>query len=177
MTLNTSDQLQLHSQLHFESLKFITEHKDQMNLPNDAIEHIIWFHYSSQEWTDELLLRIIEEYKKEPFIALESLIIRGLKHDSVTTNQYDIIDKFFPGKEIKRQLFFWLVRRKLNRKEELTKNEVERILELRGFTYLEEAFEKGLINESFKELFSDPKPGDNDKKHKEKLYKRAINLK
>lgn len=177
MTLDTSDQLQLNSQLHFESLKFILEHRDQLNLSDDAIEHIIWSHYSSQEWTNELLLRIIEEYRNKPMITLESLIISALKHDKITTIQYNTIDKFFSTKEIKRQLFFWILGRKLNQEEELTKNEVEKALELRGYKYLEEAFEKGLINESLIALFSAPIPGEDDKKHKEKLYKIANNLK
>lgn len=170
--MDISDQLQLHGQLHLESLKFISEHRDQLNLSDDAIEHIIWFYYSKQEWTDELLLKICEDYKKQPMTALESLIISKLKDDRITTKQFDTIESVFSGKEIKRQLYFLKLRRKLSIEEELSKNEIEKALELRGYTYLEEAFEKSLISDSYINLFPAPKPGENDRKQKENLYKR-----
>jgi hypothetical protein len=172
-SLSVSDQLSIHTELDLESLRYITENRENLTLNYNALEHIVWNYYRQLPWSDELLIILLEEFKKERFIALESIIISAIKNDKTTREQIELISPEFTDKEIIRQLFFWEIRKKVNSQESLKSPEVKKLLDLKGYNLLLQAFEYRLISEFDSDLFIKPEPGSSDRKLKEKLYMKA----
>ena len=50
--MDLSEQLGLHGELDIETLKVIKDHKDQIDIHKHVKEHMIWYYFSQQEWTD-----------------------------------------------------------------------------------------------------------------------------
>lgn len=106
------EQLGLHGLLNPAALETITNNIDILQIERGVKEHIIWYYLSKLNWADELLSRIIQIYKHENFIALESLVINAIKLDEVEDDQIEMILNVFDTKEINREVEKWIERRK-----------------------------------------------------------------
>lgn len=171
--LPSSDQSLLYSILSLESLHYIIKHREQIVLIESIIEDMMWFYYSQQKWTDHLLDQIIDEYEAKPTVGLASIIVSQLKDDHISIKQFELISTIFHDKEIKRQLYFWKVRRKLESGEAFSRGEIEKVLEMRGYEYLEKAIKEELIDPAHKAFFIKPSTGEKNRKQKEMLYQAA----
>ncbi|GIO13840.1 hypothetical protein J19TS2_33950 [Cohnella xylanilytica] len=72
---------------------------------------------SKLNWSDEVLSRIIQIYKHETYIALESLVISAIKLDEIEDYQIEMILNVFDTKEIKREVEKWIESRKNSKLE------------------------------------------------------------
>ncbi|WP_339324662.1 hypothetical protein [Paenibacillus sp. FSL W8-0194] len=109
-SLDISDQLGLHGELSLKTLKVIKDHKDQVNINKAVKEHMIWYYFSQQEWSDSILAEVIKIYEQEGFIALESIVISALKENKVLDHQIETIRKAFKTKESIKQIGKWVER-------------------------------------------------------------------
>ncbi|MFD0675602.1 MULTISPECIES: hypothetical protein [unclassified Paenibacillus] len=174
-SLSISEQLSIHGTLEFSSLEYITRKMGQLTISYSVKEHILWSYYQQLDWSDDMLLKLIQEFRQDNFSALESLVIRAIKNDQVTKEQVNLIFNEFYNKEVERQIYFWSMRNKLRTHQDLNATEIETLVSLRGYDLLEHALDKRLISKLSVDFFKKPVPGEHDRKRKEQLYLKAIN--
>jgi len=178
LSLPSSDQLSIHGLLDPGTLEYITVNRGRFTFDDAVKEHIAWAFYRNQEWSDALLLRLIKEYKQDPYVALESIIISAVTRDQATKEQIDLILQHGPDNEgMRRQIYFWSIRNQLKTRQVLSTEEILTLQRLRGYDLLIQALDERLINEADLELFQKPEAGERDKKQKEKLYTKASGYK
>ncbi|WP_168124006.1 hypothetical protein [Paenibacillus sp. HB172176] len=172
-SLEIDEQLSIHSILDRETLKYLTENIDKLKINDSVKEHILWSFYSEMEWTDELLVTLIEVYSVDRYIAVESIIVNAIKSDVIQNSQIDKIIKSFENKEIPKQLYLRTIRMKLKDEQILSQTELKTLLDFRGYELIEKALDKELITGKGIELIENPKPGEKDRKWKERLYRKS----
>ncbi|MBE1442967.1 hypothetical protein [Paenibacillus sp. OAS669] len=178
LSLSSSDQLSIHGLLDPGTLEYITMNRVRFTFDDAVKEHIVWACYRNQEWSDALLLKLIKEYKQDPYVALESIIINAVTRDQVTKEQIDLILQHGPDNDgLRRQIYFWSVRNQLETRHVLSTAGIQTLQRVRGYDLLIRALDERLINEADLELFQKPEAGERDRKQKEKLYAKAIGYK
>ncbi|OBR68945.1 hypothetical protein A7K91_15065 [Paenibacillus oryzae] len=113
-SIDISDQLGLHGELGIEALRTIKDNRDQLNIDESVKEHMIWYYFTKQDWSDSILAEVIKIYEQNSYIALESTVVSALKQGNVEEHQIEIIRRAFNKKEIVKQIGKWLER---NQKE------------------------------------------------------------
>ncbi|KOR90294.1 hypothetical protein [Paenibacillus solani] len=111
--LDISDQHELHSLLNEKTIEVITEHKDKINIASSVKEHIVWFHFYKLSWSDEMLDQLINIYKEEHYLALESRVISAMKSDEIDVSQIEKLECVFSSLEFKKQIENWKKRNSL----------------------------------------------------------------
>lgn len=106
-SLDLLEQLGLHGELNVETLKVIKDYRDQIHVSKHVKEHMIWYYFSQQEWTEEVLEEVSEIYEQEGFIAMESLVVSALKENQIEKQQIEKIKRVFDTKEVKKQINKW----------------------------------------------------------------------
>ncbi|KOP67332.1 hypothetical protein AMS62_20330 [Bacillus sp. FJAT-18019] len=111
--LDISDQHELHSLLNKKTIEVITEHRGKINIASSVKEHIIWFHFDKLSWSEEMLDQLINIYKEEHYLALESRVISAMKSDEIDVSQIDKLECVFSSLEFKKQIENWKKRNSL----------------------------------------------------------------
>lgn len=171
MPLN--EQLDLQQLLPDASLAYILEHRQLLSLRSEVIEHMLWRHYQQSVWSTSLLQELLAEYRRERFIALESVVIEAIKRNKLTEQQAALIIENMPNSEVKRQLLLWQMRIKIQAASSFNRAQAESLLQHRGYTLLIEALEAKLIANADLSLFKEPASNERDRKWKRQLYNKA----
>ncbi|RXZ79769.1 hypothetical protein EBB07_21285 [Paenibacillaceae bacterium] len=104
--LDISEQLQLHGNLSNRQLSRFYDVISLINISPSAKEHILWkyFKYREEEedaklFSNDLIVEIIECYRKNKYTGIESIIIEALKNDRIMAGQLHILEDSFFGKK------------------------------------------------------------------------------
>lgn len=100
-------QHEIHSLLNESTIEVITENKDSINIASSVKEHIIWLHFYKLSWSDEMLDKLINIYKEERYLALESRVISAIKSDEIDVSQLNKLENTFSSKEFIKQIESW----------------------------------------------------------------------
>ncbi|WP_442600775.1 hypothetical protein [Paenibacillus sp. KN14-4R] len=106
-SMELTEQLGIHSLLNRSTIKVITDNKDIINVHSSAKEHIIWFYFNNLLWSGEVLDQLIDIYKEEHYLALESIVISAIKSDEIELNQISKLESTFNSKEFIKQIERW----------------------------------------------------------------------
>ncbi|MDO3411253.1 hypothetical protein QWJ34_15920 [Saccharibacillus sp. CPCC 101409] len=148
-------------------------------LEREAREHIVWTHFLHESkrrgeiWTDEFVQRIVAEYRANRYIAVESLVVQGLKEDRVTETQIERLAEVMEAKAFVKESAAFRCREKVKAGGELDAEEVSRLLRLRAFSTLDYALDRRAVRPEALRRFAEPEAGEQDRKTKERLFAKA----
>lgn len=177
--ITTDQQLHMHSLLTPLALKTLFELRDELQLNYYAKEHIVWWYFNqnfqnkSGRELDPLLFVLLDEYRKNKYIALESLIVTLINNEGLTTTQIEKAIEIFDFSIIEKPLAGYRVKRKIRHGEALDSNDTAELIRLNNFEVLELALKSELITEEGLRLFNYPDDGARNRKSKLRLYQLA----
>ncbi|AFC30351.1 hypothetical protein PM3016_3522 [Paenibacillus mucilaginosus 3016] len=177
--LELSKQLQIHNLLDVEALRLIYCCRETSSLDDSVLEHLIWRYFQlmldlqGNRFTDALLNELLTEYSRKRSMALESIVIRGLKEDRFSEAQSAEADLVFTSKVYRKERLASVCRRIVREGSRLTAEEVNRLLELRLYAVLESALERGCLEQDALEKLTASIAGINDSKKRTRLQEMA----
>lgn len=174
--MSWSEKLELHGHLSTISLKRIYNLLDKIAITNDVREHILWFYYkkvlqeASEIISDEVLYRIIGDYKKYRFGALESNILDMLQNHRFSREQLVCIENAFYTKTIKKHICILKVKGYIESGNLLSKKQVEELIVVEAYKFVEHLIDDNCLEFDALKEFKKPEPGEKHRRIKESIY-------
>ncbi|MBL0389092.1 hypothetical protein JJB07_21085 [Tumebacillus sp. ITR2] len=140
-------------------------------------EHEVWRSYATGILsggaplkTDEFS-ELLECYCREKSIVLEAVWVQLLKQNRLNQDQLqELQQKTTDSREIQKQLLLLHMGENVNQKNPLTREDVQKLLQVRGYALLQKALLQDLVTTEALEEFRLPLAGEKDKKHLERLF-------
>lgn len=170
------DQHMLGSFLSFEALEEIYRVRGDLLLSNSVEEHLLFSYFlkaSKTSVTNELIQNVIEEYKRNMYVSLESVIVEWIKNEKLSPEQIEVAKQNFNDKEVVKQLRKLSAKHDLRNGKRLSSKNISELIDSRVFDVLESALDLNMVELEALEKFTPPISGENDKKHKRMLYEKA----
>ncbi|WP_221226716.1 hypothetical protein [Paenibacillus baekrokdamisoli] len=165
-------QMEMHSLLSLEALKFFYENRARLQISDEVKEHLVWWYFKCKfnefildsEFQDLLLV-----YKETQYISLESIVISLLKANILSVNQVVDADSVFSSKAYKRERYAHSCQIDIMKGNKLDLSKVNALLNFRLYPLLESAISKDCISKEGIQLLSMPYLEAADKKIRLKL--------
>lgn len=147
--LDPSGQQQIHSLLSYPALKLIYELREDLHLAGEAREPLIWWYFRTElrrndnRFDSVLFSMLLEEAAKHYTVALESIIIQALKSDALTSDQVSDAGRVFSSQAFLKESYAYQCRSCISEGDQLQSEQVKRLLELRAYSTLELALDRG----------------------------------
>jgi len=175
-----SSQLEIHSKLTYESLRFLFEKRDMLNIADGVKEHLVWWYFKVRiekcngEISDRDFDKLLEVFSSTQYISLESIVISVLKaNHHLTEGQLQKADNIFASKAYRKERFGYSRRMDILKGKIMDIKQVQKLIEFRLYSVLEMALEKGCLSHEGVRLLSTPYSGTTDKKIRLKLAQLA----
>ncbi|MCG7409201.1 hypothetical protein MH117_17425 [Paenibacillus sp. ACRRX] len=180
--LSHEEKSRLYSDLTEAALNGLYPLLDELLLPTEAKEHLTYRYFlvlskvAAQHRMDRRLLQqISREYDRTSYVALESLLISLLKENRIHEGDLDILEHIHTKAMIK-ETFASRVRAKIANGKYLSTDDVKKLLEYKKYAMLQEALLQNAVEYETLYLFVPPNTGDQNYKHKNRLYLCASQL-
>lgn len=177
--LEIGRQFELPSQLSEEVLSLLMSHKDIFDINPEVKEQFVWWYYreeinkSGNSVSTNLLNELFREYKSTQSIGLESVVIQAIKSDVLTDSQIEEARSCFFSKAFEKEVFAYIIRKKINLCTLLDDTDVNKLLDLRLYLVLEKALDNNIVSFEGLNCIIEPSEGAPDKKMRVRLFQKA----
>lgn len=178
-----SEQLELNGSINKQQIARLYSVLNLVHMDSSVKEHITWNYFKNKcDETDttyiseELLEKIVENYRESKYLGLESLIIDALITDRIQLNQVSNLEKSFFSKAFIRESVAFKYREIVRNGGVLDKEQVVTSLKYRAYTTLELAIEQYAVSKDGLLEIRKPNPHENDRRLREKLFNKAQKL-
>jgi hypothetical protein len=177
--LDVSEQMEIHNKISVTALRNLFAILHDVTLVPEAKEHITWYYFrelvKQKEGllSDDLLEEIIDYYRRNKYLALESLVIEALKEDRITTKQTIKCTEVFQSRAFNKELLSFQCRSVIRNGKLLESKQVKDLQAAKAYSVLELAFDAKAISMKDLDLFTVPDKLERDRKIKLKLYEKA----
>lgn len=179
-----TDLVKLFANLSNYSLIALHTLVDHLELGEEDKEHLIYLYYYRRirkQEIDELSLEslvkdLLADYTKYEFIAIESVLIRLLKHYTIAPHQIASIHEIVQTEAMAKVLTKYDFYQSMKKGVTLSKEQVIDLLTLEYFDVLQAAMDQKMIERDGLKVFKEPVKGERYKNVKYPLYLKARRL-
>lgn len=178
-----SEQLELNGSINKQQLARLYSVLNLVHMDSSVKEHVTWNYFKNKyEETlttyisEELLDEIVENYRENKYLGLESLIVDALKTDRIQLNLISKLEKSFFSKAFIKESVAFKHREIVRNGGILDKEQVVTLLKYRAYTSLEFAIDQHAVSNDGLLEIRKPNPQENDRRLREKLFYKAQKL-